>query len=74
MAKKMTKQVKTMVESVNQYLKNNHITDGGNNCFAITCWMLMEAGCYNGFNLFTADGKLSGGDPITTDHLQLYIV
>ena len=73
MAKKMTKQVKTMVESVNQYFKNNHIKEGGNEFFAVTCWMLIQADCYHGFNLFTADGRLAVNNE-EVDHLELYIV
>lgn len=71
--KRMTKQVKTMVEEVNDYLRRNHVKDEGDEKFVIMQFLLLKAGCYHGFNYFTADGRLSGGDNEKFDHLELYI-
>ena len=70
---RMTKQVKTMVGEVNDYLKRNHVKDTGDDKFIIMQWLLLRANCYHGFNYFTADGRLSGGDNEKFDHLELYI-
>jgi len=69
---KMTKQVQTMVEATNEYLRYNHIKDTNNQFFNMTCWLLSKAGCYHGYNYFTVDGKLSGGETETFDHLEIY--
>ena len=70
---RMTKQVKTMVGEVNDYLKRNHVKDTGDEKFIIMQWLLLRANCYHGFNYFTVDGRLSGGDNEKFDHLELYI-
>lgn len=70
---KMTKQVKKMVMAVNDILKSNHIKNEDNELFSITCWLLIQAGCYDGFNYFTADDRLSGGNNEKCDHLKIYI-
>lgn len=74
MAKKMTKQTRMMVEAVNAYLRHNHIKDQADEMFHITGHLLLQADCYHGFNYFTAEGYLSGGDNATFDHLEYYIV
>ncbi len=71
--KKMTLQVKAMVKEVNEELKFKHIKNTDNELFNTMCWLLMRAGCYNGFNYYTIDGKLSGGDNESFDHLEIYI-
>ena len=73
MAKRMTKQVKMMVEEANNYLRTNHIKDTADNVFNITQWLLLQGKCYHGYNYFTIDGRLSGGDNEKFDHLELYI-
>lgn len=70
--KKMTKQVREMVESVNQRMREFHIKDEQDPIFNATIWLLLQAHCYRGFNYFTADGNLSGGDNEKFDHLELY--
>lgn len=73
MAKKMTKQVRMMVENVNDYMRTNHVKDIGDRTFDTMCWLLLKADCYHGFNLYTADGRLSGGETDEFDHLEIYI-
>lgn len=73
MSKRMTKQVRTMVEEVNDHLKRDHVKDIGDAQFVIMQHLLIRAGCYSGFNYFTVDGRLSGGDNEKFDHLELYI-
>lgn len=53
--KHQTKQVTKMVESVNQVLKENHISDGDNELFSTMNWLLLQANCYNGYNLYITD-------------------
>lgn len=69
---KQTKQVMKMVGAVNQYMRDNHVKDGGNEVFATMAWLLLQAGCYHGFNHFTEDGRLAGSEE-ACDHLELYI-
>lgn len=71
---KMTKQVKTMVSFVNNYMRANHIKTQDNHLFNDMQALLLEAGCYHGFNYFTEDGRLSGGPNENFDHLELYII
>lgn len=71
---RVTKQVKKMVDAVNEYLRNEHIKDTHNALFNDMCWLLIKAGCYSGYNYFTVDGKLSGGDNERFDHLEIYIL
>ena len=73
MAKRMTKQTKAMVESVNEYLRDNHITDITDYHFHVMGYLLLRANCYHGYNYFTVDGRLSGGDNEKFDHLEYYI-
>ena len=73
MARRMTKQVKTMVGEVNEYLKVNHIKDEADAEFVMMGWLLLRAGCYHGFNYFTKEGFLSGGRNEKFDHLGYYI-
>ena len=73
-SQKMTKQVKAMVEDVNKYLWSHHVKDQRDTQFSFLCYLLVRAGCYHGFNYFTTDGRLSGGDNENFDHLQFYIV
>ena len=71
---KMTNQVKAMVQVVNEYLRENHVKDIQDSLFSDMCYLLSRAGCYHGFNLYTIDGKLSGHNLETVDHLEIYIV
>ena len=64
------KQVEIMVQEANEYLKRNHVADNRDPVFHIVQDMLLKARVYEGFNFYTADGKLSGGK--NTDHIQLY--
>ena len=73
MARKMTKQVKSMVEATNDYLRENHVKDEGDNIFSTVNWLLLQANCYHGFNYFTENGRLSGGDNEKFDHLEFHI-
>ena len=73
MAKRMTQQTRKMVEAVNDYLRNNHIKDEGDEQFSLMGYLLLQAGCYQGFNYFTVDGRLSGGPTEEFDHLEYYI-
>lgn len=70
---KMSKQVRTMVEETNLYLKENHIKNESNDRFNMMCWLLLRAKCYHGFNYFTVDGRLAGGNNDDFDHLEFYI-
>ena len=70
---KMNKQTKAMVDAVNAICKEQHIKDVHHPLFANMCWLLSQAGCYHGFNFFTVDGRLSGGENDQFDHLQIYI-
>ena len=70
---KMAKQVKRMVSEVNEALKFNHTKDEGDPVFSTVCWLLIKAGCYHGYNYYTADGRLSGGKNDTFDHLEIII-
>lgn len=70
---KRTKQTQTIVNSVNEYLRNNHIKTQGDPVFVVMSHALIEAKCYQGFNYFTADGKLfSGENEKKFDHLEFY--
>ena len=71
--KKMNSQVKAMVESVNERMRENHIKDTQDVVFTTTCWLLLRAKCYHGYNYFTKDGRLSGGNTESFDHLEIYI-
>lgn len=54
---KMTKQVKTMTKSVNQYFKDNSIKSEYNDVFLVISYALMQANIYKGFNWFDESGK-----------------
>lgn len=70
---KMTAQVKKMVTEVNEHMKFNHIKDTADPVFSTMCWLLSRSNCYHGYNYFTVDGTLSGGDNENFDHLEIYI-
>lgn len=72
MTKKMTKQTKAMVEAANEYFRYAHVKDTKDETFSVTCWLLLQAGCYHGFNYFTLEGTLSGGENEEFDHLEIY--
>lgn len=72
--KKMTNQVKKMVEEVNEYLRYRHVKDTSDHLFSDMCWLLLRANCYHGYNFYTLEGTLSGGDNNEEfDHLEIYI-
>lgn len=78
---KRSKQLQTVVDKTNEYLKNNRIKDEGDSAFMVVCWALLETKTYRGFNMFK-DKVLSDGtvisvhagtdDPEKFDYLQLY--
>lgn len=70
---KMTKQTIKMVQEVNEYLKYRHVKNTNDPQFSVMCWLLTKANCYYGYNYFTIDGRLSGGDNEQFDHLEIYI-
>lgn len=67
---KRTKQTEIIIETVNAYLKNNHIQDISDPAFSTLTHALILAKTYRGYNLYTAEGKLSGG--VNTDYIQIY--
>lgn len=71
--KKMTAQVKCMVECVNDYLSDRHVKDISDHIFSDMCWLLLRANCYHGYNYYTLEVALSGGDNDEFDHLQIEI-
>ncbi len=70
---KMTKQVRKMVEEVNEVCRYNHIKDTNHPLFSSMCWLLSRANCYHGFNFYTLEGTLSGGENEEFDHLEIYV-
>ena len=69
---KRTKQAQAIVNSVNEYLRNNHIKTESDSVFVVMQHALIKANCYQGFNYFTAEGYLSGGDNEKFDHIELH--
>jgi len=69
---KRTKQAQAIVNSVNEYLRNNHVKTESDPVFVVMSHALIEAKCYQGFNYFTTDGRLSGGENEKFDHLRFY--
>lgn len=69
---KRTKQTQTIVDSVNEYLRNNHVKSRSDPVFVVMSYALIKAKCYQGFNYFTADGKLFSGENEKFDHLEFY--
>lgn len=69
---KMTKQVKKMVDEVNEYLITNRVKSTGDPVFSTMCWLLSRANCYYGFNYFTLERELSGGVNDEFHHLEIY--
>ena len=74
MTKKMTKQVRTMVEAANDVFKARHLKDERDEMFTTVCYLLIEASCYWGYNYYTKDGFLSGGNTESFDHLEILVV
>lgn len=68
--KKRAKQVQIMIDSANDYLMKNHVISVYENFAYVFMGCLIKADVYNGFNTYTKDGKLSGGDESTTDYIQ----
>ena len=69
---KRTKQAQAIVDSVNEYLRNNHVKREDDPVFVIVRHALIHANAYRGFNYFTAEGYLSGGDNEKFDHIELH--
>lgn len=78
---KRTKQLQTVVDKTNEYLRNNKIKDEGDSAFMVVMWALLETKTYLGFNFFkdktledgTVLSVLAGtSDPEKFDYLQLY--
>lgn len=62
---KRSKQAQKIIDSVNYYLRVNHIKSESDNVFLVFSYALIQAGIYNGYNWFTDDDFL-------TDHLQFF--
>lgn len=69
---KRTKQTQIIINSVNEYLRNNHIKTQGDPVFVVIADALINANVYRGYNYFTAEGFLSGGDNEKFDHLEFH--
>lgn len=82
---KRSKQLQTVVDKTNEYLRKNKIKDQGNSAFMVVQWALLETHTYQGFNMYkdvkvkSWDGIertmsiLAGtSDPEKFDYLQLY--
>lgn len=71
---KRTKQTQKIVNAINEYLRNNHIKSQGDPVFVVITHALINANAYQGFNYFTADGKLFSGENENEkfDHLEFY--
>lgn len=69
---KRAKQTQKIVDFVNEYLRNNHVKREDDPVFVVMNIALIEAGVYHGFNYFTTEGFLSGGDNEKFDHLEFY--
>lgn len=67
-----TKQAQAIVDSVNEYLRNNHVKTESDPVFVVIQHALIHANIYQGFNYFTTDGYLSGGDNEKFDHIELH--
>lgn len=69
---KRTKQTQAIVDSVNEYLRNNHVKKEDDPVFVVFGIALINANVYQGYNYFTAEGFLSGGDNDKFDHLEFH--
>ncbi len=69
---KRTKQAQKIVDSVNEYLRNNHVKREDDPVFVVMSIALIKANVYHGFNYFTAEGFLSGGNNEKFNHLEFY--
>lgn len=67
-----TKQTQAIVDSVNEYLRNNHVKKKDDPVFVIINTALIKANAYQGYNYFTAEGYLFSGDNDKYDHLEFY--
>lgn len=76
---KRTKQLQTVVDETNKYLRNNRIKDEADSAFNMVTWSLLQTKTYHGFNYYKdktlADGTvisvLAGSDK-DFDYLQIY--
>lgn len=69
---KRAKQAQIIVDSVNEYFRNNHVKREDDPVFVVMQHALIHANVYQGFNYFTAEGYLSGGDNEKFDHIELH--
>lgn len=69
---KRAKQTQKIVDCVNEYLRNNHVKTESDPVFVVMNIALIEANVYQGYNYFTTDGRLSGGENEKFDHLRFY--
>lgn len=67
-----TKQAQAIVDSVNEYLRNNHVKSQSDPVFVVMSNALIHANAYQGFNYFTTDGRLFSGENEKFDHLRFY--
>ena len=67
---KRTKQMESLIAEVNDYLRLNHIKETSDPAFLVVTRNLIHQKIYHGYNLYNADGCLSGGR--NTDYIQIY--
>ena len=75
-----SKQLQTMVDITNEFLRNNHIKDEGNDAFWLCQYTLLKTKTYHGFNYYRSAviggqevSVLAGtSEPDKFDYLQLY--
>ena len=67
---KRTKQMENLIAEVNDYLRLNHIKETSDPAFLVVTRNLIHQKIYHGYNLYNADGCLSGGR--NTDYIQIY--
>lgn len=82
---KRSKQLQTVVDKTNEYLRKNKIKNEGDSAFMVVMWALLETKTYHGFNYYK-DVKVKSwdgiertmsilactDDPEKFDYLQLY--
>ena len=69
---KRTKQTQIIVDNVNSYLRHNHVKSQSDPVFVVMSHALINGNVYQGFNYYTVNGKLSGGQNEQFDHLEFY--
>lgn len=75
---KRTKQLQTVIDTTNAYLRNNRIKDEADPAFHMVTWSLLQTKTYKGFNYYK--DKQIGDEVIPVlagsctdfDYLQIY--